>query len=383
MTSLTDRLHHFRDERISTSRFRTLPEQWPGIDFSSNDYLGLARSPWERDCARILSADPPIARGSTGSRLLTGNSSELCNTEQLIARYHHAEAALLFPSCYQANIALLSCLPGRGDTILLDEYAHASLRDGARLSAARKFHFRHSDLDDLKRKATQGRGTLFIVVESTYSMEGDSPSFSDLIHFAQTVGATLIVDEAHSVGLVGPCGNGWRDAYHGLSEEQLIRTIAFGKAFGLRGGGILCSSLILDFLINSARAFIYSTAPSPLDAVLLQSAYERVRAADPERAALQERIQEFCSLDWQTNVSRNPTQIQFVSVPGSKRCRDAASALQSSGLDVRAILSPTVPAGKERLRVNLHSFNSSQDLSRLFVSICQCTITGLNSGSGE
>jgi 8-amino-7-oxononanoate synthase len=263
------------------------PEQ---IDFTSNDYLGLARS--QELYTLIQERTERISRtnGSTGSRLLSGNSAYAEETEQKLSGIFRSEAALLFNSGYSANLAVLSSLPKKDDTILYDELSHASLKDGARLSLAKRYSFRHNDLADLEKKIKISSGKVFVVVESIYSMDGDESPIDDLVALRDRDDRiVLVVDEAHSTGIVGPRGGGLAVS-KGLEKSIDVRIHTFGKAMGSHGACIAGTGLLRQHLINFARPFIYTTAPSVHSVVSVDCAFDFLEKNIALQDTLRERI---------------------------------------------------------------------------------------------
>ncbi len=337
------------------------------VDFSSNDYLGLARS--EELASRIAGLQPPFPRlnGSTGSRLLTGNYTYAEEVESLLTSIFSAEATLIFNSGYNANLAILSALPQRGDTILYDELAHASIKDGARLSLANRYSFRHNDLNDLERKLVEARGRAFIVVESVYSMDGDVCPLEDLVKIAERNDACIILDEAHSTGVMGDGGAGMAVA-SGLSARIPIRIYTFGKAMGVHGACIAGSAYLREYLINFARPFIYTTAPDHHTLASISCAFGYLREHIELQQKLQQNVAAFVNeMSAHPAVNVSPGAIQTVHITGPEKVRQRALELRQIGLDVRPIVSPTVPAGKERLRICIHAFNTFDEIK----SLCQ------------
>ncbi|MBL4654010.1 MAG: aminotransferase class I/II-fold pyridoxal phosphate-dependent enzyme, partial [Flavobacteriales bacterium] len=246
--TLSDKLENRKGENA----LRSLKTVNGLIDFSSNDYLGFAR-----DFA-VLNHSVGVG-GSTGSRLLTGNSIEAEELEAFIAEYHNAEAGLLYNSGYDANIGLLSCVPQRGDTVIYDELSHASIIDGIRLSRAESFKFKHNNLEHLETRLKSAKGNVFVVVESVYSMDGDFSPLQELINLKQKFDFNLIVDEAHATGLFGKKGEG-RCVELGIQNEVFARVHTYGKALGCHGAIVLGSETLRSYLINFSRSFIYTTA---------------------------------------------------------------------------------------------------------------------------
>lgn len=244
------------DDRRIAGNLRFLKPQNNLVDFCSNDYLGFARSPvLENKVEEEIKNNGKASNGSTGSRLLSGNSDYALALEEYIASVHQSEASLLFNSGYDANLGLFSSLPQRGDTIVTDELIHASAIDGARLSYANRYTFRHNDLQSLEDKLKQAKGNCYVAIESIYSMDGDSPPIPEILNLADKYNAHLIVDEAHAVGLYGL---GLID--ESLKDRVFARVVTFGKALGCHGAVILGRTLLKDYLVNFARSFIYTTA---------------------------------------------------------------------------------------------------------------------------
>ncbi len=373
---------HFQNqhrERLAKDAVRSLRIEDGGIDLSSNDYLGIARRLASSEiCSNIIAAlkeaqsnaeQLSLSRiGATGSRLVSGTTRQHQELESLLAEFHQAEAALLFGSGYEANIGLLSSIASRTDTILYDELVHASMRDGIRLSSARAHSFRHNDLEDLAKKLGHARGECFIVIESLYSMDGDRAQLIQIIELAERFGAYLVVDEAHATGIYGPKGAGCV-AELGLSNRVLARVYTFGKALGYRGACVVGGASLREHLINSARSFIYTTAPDRVSLCFIEQAYSILQAADQERAQLQELIKAVNLLksDYR-DLSFLPSDspIQGVLVPGNSLALLTERALRDAGYLARAIRAPTVPRGTERIRICLHSFNSAGQVAAAF-----------------
>lgn len=351
------------NERQQQNAFRRLILPNGKIDFCSNDYLGIVRN---RLIEEKLGEQAYTAyrHGSTGSRLLAGNYALVEETEKMLAAFHEAEAGLIFNSGYDANLGLLSSVPQRGDTIIYDYLSHASLRDGIRLSFARSFSFRHNDLSDLEKRLQAATGTIFVVTESVFSMDGDMAPLTAMSVLCEQYGAHLIVDEAHATGVVGAKGEGLV-LHLNLQTKCFARIHTFGKGVGCHGAVILGSDRLRNYLVNFSRSFIYSTALPEASVAAIRCAYELFPGMHAERAHLQQLINTFQQArgSWEKLISDTPIQIAIV--PGNEPVKKVAAALQVAGLDVRAILYPTVPAGKERLRIVLHAFNSMQELQQL------------------
>jgi 8-amino-7-oxononanoate synthase len=355
--------------RRQAGNYRQLPTSAPDIDFSSNDYLGIVKHGLlENISGNEAPGSNSFSHGSTGSRLLTGNSPLAMTVEAEIAKRHDTEAALLMNSGYDANLAILSAVPQKGDTIIYDFLSHMSIRDGIRLSAAQSFTFLHNDLEDLARRLRNTTGTVFVVTESIFSMDGDLAPLQQMSKLCERSGAHLIIDEAHATGVAGPGGAGVVQAL-GLHEKCFARIHTFGKALGCHGAAIVGSQRLIDYLVNFARPFIYTTAlpASALQAIL--NSYLLFPGMESQRQHLQELIRIFTSADVKYTKLESGTPIQGVIIPGNERVRVVSAELARSGLDVRPILYPTVPAGKERLRVVLHSFNTGDEVEELIARL--------------
>jgi 8-amino-7-oxononanoate synthase len=355
--------------RLAENNLRVLTTSLPGIDFISNDYLGLARS--QKMAGKIseyISKIPYRKNGSTGSRLLSGNFEELEKLEERIADFFYVEAALFLPTGYQANLALISALGGKDDTLIYDELSHASIKDGARLSLARKYSFRHNDSDDLKRKLSQSSGNKYVIVESIYSMDGDHANLISILNITEENEAFLIVDEAHSTGLTEKNGAGMCVEMD-IANRIFARIHTFGKAAGVHGGAICGSNLLRDYIINFSRPFIYSTGPSLHQVISVQASLDELENADDARAALNDRItffhDEIKKMNSKLQFLKSNSPIQAIIIPGNDEVKRIAGKILEQGFQVKPILAPTVKRGTERIRICLHSFNSEEEIRKL------------------
>src|SRR5690606_18033204 len=352
---------------------RSLPGPLAPIDFSSNDYLGLARNrELSQRTLEILDAAGPW-NGSTGSRLLTGNHPLYHIVEEHLESWHRAEAALVFNSGYDANLGFFSCVPQRGDLVLYDELIHASIRDGIQMGRAQAYKYAHNGLGDLERQwerlAKEKEGAeVYVVTESLYSMDGDIPDLSALAQFCREKGCHLVVDEAHATGIYGQ----GRDLVCelGLEEAVFARTITFGKAIGGHGAALLGSLGLKEYMINFARPLIYTTALQPHTLAGILSAYRYLgKNAEDSLERLFGNIDHFraeiVALGLSDFFVPSVSAVQSALVPGNDRARELAAKLREAGFDVRPILSPTVPQGKERLRFCLHAHNGDEEISRI------------------
>jgi len=352
-------------ELATRSRARQLAAR-AGRDFSSNDYLGLASDPALTDAVRAaMDAGVPI--GSGGSRLLRGNHAAHEQLEADAAAFFGAEAALYFSTGYAANAALLSTLPQRGDLILHDALIHASAHEGMRLSRAEARSAAHNDVGDfedaiLDWRHEGGTGRVWIAVESLYSMDGDQAPLADLAALADRQDAILIVDEAHATGVFGERGRGLAARLAG--RENLITLHTCGKALGCEGALLCAPQVVRDFLINRGRAFIFSTAPSPLMAAAV-SASLRLIAAPERRERLHALVARAEALLAPAGVQATGSQILPLVIGEDARTMAMAAELQRLGFDVRGIRPPTVPAGTSRLRISLTLNVDEDDIAAL------------------
>lgn len=327
-----------------------------GIDFVSNDYLGLANAPQIRE-AMIAALQSGTSIGSGGSRSLRGNCAEHENLEAYAARFFGADAALFFPSGYVANFAVLTTLPQRGDLLVLDTLVHASIHEGARAGRADYRDGGHNDaqaVEDAIRKwrGEGGTGRVWIVVESLYSMDGDFAPLAELMPLAERHDAFLIVDEAHATGIYGPQGRGLTAPYEG--RENLIVVHTCGKALGAAGALVTMTRVLRDFMVNRCRPFIFSTAPSPLVAVAVQQALVLLQD-EPERPQRLLDLIAFTHREFEARGGQRLSNSQILPyiVGDNTRAMTLAAAMQARGFDIRGIRPPTVPAGTARLRISL------------------------------
>ena len=351
------------DDRLRSLKVRA------GIDFSSNDYLGLANNLRMRKAVTTaVETGTPIGAG--GSRLLRGNCAEHESLEAEAARFFGAEAAIFFATGYIANFAVLTTLPQRGDLLVLDQLVHASIHEGARAGRAESRFSSHNDPDaveDVIRgwRSEGGKGRIWIVAESLYSMDGDFAPFEALSEIADRHDAFLMIDEAHATGVFGPSGRGLTAGYEG--RENLIAIHTCGKALGAAGALVTATKLLRDFIVNRCRPFIFSTAPSPLMAVAVQEALAILRD-EPEHQQRLTWLMRFAHEEigarqgeqqgWQFCGS----QIIPYIVGDNARAMALASALQVRGFDIRGIRPPTVPPGTARLRISLTNNVDERDV---------------------
>lgn len=342
-----------------------------GLDLSSNDYLGMADHPNLRMTA-IAYFEGGGDVGATGSRLLRGHRSAHEALESYAAKVFEAGRTLFFSSGFQANYALLTTLPKRGDVVLYDEFVHASMRDGLVASRAKSFKFAHNDLNVLESALIKDRGksqNIWICAESVYSMDGDRAPLSGLYALAERYDATLIVDEAHATGVLGEDGRGL--AYdvicknHGYDRVVTLHTC--GKGLGLAGAIICAKSAIIDYMVNASRPFIFSTAPMPVQAVLVQKALEIILST--EGTLRRKKLEKVCRYTQQElgrlkNHVASGSHIVPLIIGDDSQAMHIAKKLQDKGFDIRAIRPPSVPEGTARLRLSLSSKLELENIER-------------------
>jgi 8-amino-7-oxononanoate synthase len=343
--ALADRLHRRLAEIEAGCRVRSLCPP-SGIDLCSNDYLGLAHHPRLKQA--MAEAVLREGCGSTGSRLLRGERACFAHVERSFARFKGVERSLYFSSGYLANLAVLTAFPEPGDVIFSDERNHASLIDGIRQSRAPRLVFPHNDVEALARLLREERspGQKFVVVESLFSMDGDEAPLAEYAALCGTHDAALIVDEAHAVGIYGERGSGLIEA-HGVADDVFVSINTAGKALGVSGAFVAGAAVAIEYLVQQARPFIFSTAPPPAVAAALEASLA-VIAAEPER---RERLLSRARYLRARLGYVGASQIISIVVGENQRAMVVARELQHAGFDVRAIRPPTVPTATARLRV--------------------------------
>jgi 8-amino-7-oxononanoate synthase len=365
----------------SANRLRRRPVGPRGIDFCSNDYLGLTRHP------QLIEAGQQSLRasgaGGGAARLLGGGGAEQADAEQAAAAWLGAEDALLFPSGFQANLGLLGALADRRDGLVCDALLHASLIDAARLCRARVEVVPHGDLAavDVALQRLSGARRRFVLTEGIFSMDGDRADLGGLNRLAEQHDAWLLVDEAHSVGLLGPAGRGaWAEPSPGENQRLLARLVTGGKALGVGGALVVGQRSLVELLVNRARSFIFTTAPPPAVAAMLSAAIGLMPSLEAARQTclqLAQRLWEHLralSLELGQPAPPAPAAAIVPWVLGSEAAAlAAAEAAQAAGFDVRAVRPPTVPAGGSRLRLVTHAHNTSAQVDALAEVLAQAT----------
>jgi 8-amino-7-oxononanoate synthase len=349
-TRVRERLHGIREGRLERS---LRPPS--GIDFSSNDYLGLANHP--SVIQAVVDAVEHGGVGSTGSRLLRGDRESFAEIERRFAAFKGAERALYFSSGYLANLAVLSTFAEGGDVILSDARNHASLIDAGRLSSARRIVFPHKDIGALAQLLSRppSSGHTFVVTESLFSMDGDVPPLAEYAELCRLNDATLIVDEAHAVGIYGTRGSGLLEE-HGLDTANCLSINTAGKALGVSGAFVAGPAWAIDYLIQRARPFVFSTAAPPALAAAIGASLDIIAAEPDRRTRLMDRVKRLRAAMSASGlpVPASFSQIIPVVIGENERALDAAAALQAQGFDVRAIRPPSVAPGTARLRISVN-----------------------------
>lgn len=362
-------------DRASKNMLRKLDGCQNLIDLSSNDYLGFSRNQrLAKKALEILESDSHFKNGSTGSRLLTGNHVLYEKLEAYLAEYHNTGAALVFNSGYDANLGFFSSVPQRNDIIFYDELCHASIRDGITLGNAKSYKFKHNDLNDLVEKILSVRAQsrtkgseIYVVTESVFSMHGDSPDLRALARICDEHELYFVVDEAHAVGVFG------KGRVNELKLESSIfaRIITFGKAIGVHGAAILCSDELKQYLINFSRSFIYTTGQSPHTIAAILASYQELQSENGAKSMIRLReninffTREIENNGLGTYFRGSTSAIQICELGGNENVKKLSQVLRIKGFDVRPILTPTVPKKKERLRLCIHAFNTTNEMKEV------------------
>lgn len=370
-------------DREHKNALRELGSSRNGIDFLSNDYLGLSNSASIFHSAHDYLIEKGLeVNGSSGSRLLSGNHSLYQEIEELLCNFHNSDSALIFNSGYDANLGFFSSVPQRGDIILFDELVHASIRDGILMSNAKSYKFNHNDLASLAelfQRVKKNGESFYVVTESVFSMDGDEAMLREIATFCFKNKCHLIVDEAHSVGIFGEEGEG-KVQELGLENEVFARVITFGKSLGAHGAAILGNDLLKKYLMNFARSFIYTTALPPHSLATLKFAYQEMKQHDLRKSLLDNIMffrEEVNRLKLEAYFIKSNSPIQSFVVPGNNKVKEIANVIHKNGFDVKPILSPTVARGQERLRFCVHTYNSEEEISKMLELLATFVFKGL------
>lgn len=370
------------NERIDNKLLRQLGTLNSMIDFSSNDYLGLSKSDSIFKQAHQYLLDYKVLKnGAAGSRLLCGNHELYPIFENKLCKFHNSDAALVFNSGYDANLGFFSTVPQRNDIVFYDELSHASIRDGIKLGNAKPFKFKHNDLEHLeemlyrlkqnKAKSNATHFETYVVTEAVFSMDGDSPDLVELANLCEAYNVHLVIDEAHSLGIYGNNGEGLTQELN-IEHKVFARIITFGKAIGCHGAAVLGSEKLKSFLINFSRSFIYTTGLPPHTLATLIVSYNSLK-----NRVLQEQLRcnitffkkELQSLQLKANFIESNSAIQCCIIKGNNNVKGLSNQLQTHNFNVKAILSPTVTEGQERLRFCLHTFNTENEITSVLKTL--------------
>ncbi len=390
MPELPKKLQQKIERRKNENALRSLPKSADLIDFTSNDYLGFSKNKHIFEAtAQLLEKQAIFQNGATGSRLLSGNHFLYRELEKKLAVCHKAETALVFNSGYDANQGFFSSVPQRGDIVFYDELIHASIRDGIKMGDAKSYKFKHNDLHDLRSRlertlSTERQGLsdinersqieVYIVTESVFSMNGDSPDLKAFTEYCSVNQYHLIIDEAHALGVFGVDGLGLVQEL-GLEQKVFARIFTFGKAMGCHGAAILGATDLKNYLVNFARSFIYTTGLPPHSIATVLSAYEFLNSSLGREAQqkLKKNIDYFkleCeTLNLKPFFILSDSAVHCCVIEGNSKARFIAEKIQKTGFDCRPILSPTVEKGKESLRFCLHSYNTKEEISGILRTV--------------
>lgn len=355
------------------------------LNFSSNDYLGLANDPAVKKAA--VEVVEKFGAGSGASRLISGSLAPHQTLEQKLATFKKTEAALTFSSGYAAAVGTICALVDHNDVIAVDKLVHASIVDAARLSGAKLRVFGHNDFDGLakildwaNKRHTEPSATghdreprTLIITESIFSMDGDKTPLRELVALKDTFGAWLMVDEAHGTGVFGATGRGLAEEY-AVADKIEIQMGTLGKALGSAGGYICGSKVLIDFLINRARSFIFSTAAVPAASAAASAAIDILQSERgiQLRKTLWQRIDQFCDAHKNGKCKFTPTArgaIVPVIIGDEAKAVEVAHRLRSQGIFVPAVRFPTVARGQARLRITLSAAHSADDIAKLIEAI--------------
>lgn len=342
------------------------------LSFCSNDYLGLANHPVNIEALR--NALPETGLGGAASHLICGHHEAHHRLEERLAAFTGRSSALFFSTGYMANLGVISALVGRGDTVFSDQLNHASIIDGCILSRAKVRRYAHGDVTSLAAMLSETSGHKLVVTDGVFSMDGDVAPLRELAQVCRDHGALLVVDDAHGFGVLGPQGRG-SVAELGLSEEDVpVLVGTLGKAAGTSGAFVAGPAVLMDYLVQKARTYIYTTAMPPALAMATCASLDLIEYGDERRAHLQSLVERFrqgaTALGYNLMPSRTP--VQPIMIGDNRQALALSQALEEYGLLVTAIRPPTVPEGEARLRVTLSAAHSHDDLRSLLQALADC-----------
>jgi 8-amino-7-oxononanoate synthase len=371
-SNIPDHLRKALAEREQKGMLRKLTSNFPTIDFCSNDYLGFSKLGLLKNKLETTSLRSELSFGSGGSRLISGNSKFIEAAEKEIALFHHSESALIFNSGYDANLGLFSSVPQKDDLVLFDELIHASIYDGIKLGYAKHYKFKHNDvgsLNDLIQRHQNNFKAIYIAVESVYSMDGDIAPLIEITALIKGLeNVFLIVDEAHAIGVFGKHGRGLYNEL-GIEKACFARVYTYGKAMGCHGAAIAGSDLLRNYLINFSRSFIYTTALPNHSVEAILHAYQLL-VETQQNESLKTNIDHFNSkTSGIKNLINSKSAIHSLVVGSNQKADLLEKQLALNNIYAKAIKSPTVKEGTERLRFCLHAFNTQQEIDLLIEQI--------------
>ncbi len=374
MKALPKTLQNKLLEREKANALRIFPDVSSKIDYYSNDYLNFSDNPSIKRSANKLLKKYSSNLGATGSRLLSGNHPLYSEVEEQIANFHNVEKALIFNSGYNANVGFFSSVPQRGDIVFYDEIIHASIRDGLKISLAKSYSFKHNDIDDLREKSeriTQNHlGQVYVVTESVFSMDGDSPDLVSLAAFCSASDFLFVVDEAHALGVFGERGVGLVQDLD-LQDNVFAQIVTYGKALGCHGAAVLCNQDLYTYLVNFARSLIYTTALPPHALASIGAGYQHLEKLP--KSLYQDNLlkniehfnKEISRLALRKMFPYSNSAIQCCLLSGNENVKAVAVILKNYNYEVKPIMSPTVPLGQERLRFCLHANNTFEQITQI------------------
>lgn len=388
MNSLTAELNKLKEENLYRSLrvVEGAPERIIRIDgkeylnFSSNNYLGLASHPAVKKAA--CEAIEQFGTSSSASRLISGTMSIHHELEKTLASFKHTEAALVFPTGYQANTGIINTLVGKDDVICIDRLCHASLIDAARLSGAKLLVYPHRDVERLERILNKysSYGKKLVVTDGVFSMDGDIAPLKEITRLSEQYDAYLLVDDAHGTGVLGKQGRGCLEMMN-IENERIINMGTLSKALGSQGGFIAGSNELIQMLINKARSFIYTTGLNPSACGAALKSIELVREQPWRRNKLLEKDEwlrnQLRSLGF--NTLNSQTQIVPILIGEVEDTLNVAARLLENGIFCPAIRPPAVPAGTARLRISLISEHTDDDVHHLVSELKEHICTTVSS----
>lgn len=380
-TMIPKKLQDKLDALGAEKTFRQLEAPHQLVDFASNDYLGFSMSNEIFDRTHYyLENEFIFQNGSKGSWLLSGKHQLYTEVEALLCNTYDCESALIFNSGYNANLGFFSCVPQRDDVVFYDEMIHTSIRDGIAMGNAKAYKFKHSDLEDLKRRCQVAKNTtaehseVYIVTESVFSIDGDTPDLKALAEFCTQNKFRLILDEAHAIGVFGKQGVGLTHSL-GIDDAVFARLISFGKALSSHGAAVLGSSELINYLTNFSKPFIYTTPIPPHSLMSIKAVYKELQlthAIKKLRKNIKFFKEQLKENQLQNHFIESKSAIQCCLLSSSEKVKKIVHHLNENGFDAQPILSPRVDNGEERLRFCVHAYNTEEEISKVLSILAHC-----------